>query len=241
MSIEVTALEQAQICGNEIAGDQLDDVTGRQLADGNRDGLAVASDSRLHGHRRAQGRHRILRSRILDKIEDDAQHHDDDDDDKSGDAARQRGHAGRYQEYDDQRVLKTEEELAPERNSFHVRRVVFSICLEPGPEVRSRQTLDLRLQSGRRRAAGSRQISSGPGSPDSASAGVTGSEGMSGGGGIGLVRRSGVFVFWCSLKLVSIYFHCCMPFFVFGIEVDCGRARDNTVFAEPEKSPTLTI
>ena len=148
VDIEVTALEQTRIRGNEIAGDQLDDIAGNQLADRNRDGLAVTSDCRLHGHRRAQGRHRILRPDILDKIEDDAQHHDDDDDDESGDATRERGHAGRYQEDDHQRVLKTDEELAPKRHGFHVRRVVFAVARKPGLKLRSRQTLDFRLQSG---------------------------------------------------------------------------------------------
>src|SRR5208337_2118010 len=126
------ALEQTRIRGNEIAGDQLDDIAGNQLANRNRDRLAVTSDGRLHGHRRTQGGHRILRPNVLDKIEDDAQQHDDDDDDESGDATRERGHAGRYQEDDHQRVLKTNEELAPKRHGFHVRRVVFAIACKPG-------------------------------------------------------------------------------------------------------------
>ena len=43
---------------------------------------------------------------------------------------------------------KTDEELAPKRHGFHVRRVVFAIAGKPGLKLRSRQTLDFRLQSG---------------------------------------------------------------------------------------------
>ena len=89
-----------------------------------------------------------MRPDILDKIEDNAQHHDNDDDDESGDAARERGHAGRDQEDNDQRVLETDKELAPEGRGFHVGRVVFAIAREPRLKLRSRQTLDFRRQTG---------------------------------------------------------------------------------------------
>ena len=48
-----------------------------------------------------------------------------DDDDESGDAARERGHAGRDQEDNHQRVLKADKELAPKRRGFHVGRRCF--------------------------------------------------------------------------------------------------------------------
>ena len=54
----------------------------------------------------------------------------------------------RDQQDDDQRVLKTDKELAPKRHGFHVRRVVFAIARKPGLKVRVRQTLDFRLQLG---------------------------------------------------------------------------------------------
>jgi hypothetical protein len=39
VDVEVPAFEQTRVRGNEIAGDQLDDIAGRQLADRNRDAL----------------------------------------------------------------------------------------------------------------------------------------------------------------------------------------------------------
>jgi hypothetical protein len=52
-----------------------------------------------------------------------------------------------------------------------------------------------------------------------------------------IARQSGVFVFWCGLKLISIYFHCRMPFVVLCIEADRRGAHDNIVITHPEKSP----
>jgi hypothetical protein len=85
VDVMVSAFAQSRVGGDEIAGNQLDDIAWHQSADRDRDGSAVASHGRLHGHRSAKRFHSLLSSNILDKVKDDADHHNDHDHDEAAD------------------------------------------------------------------------------------------------------------------------------------------------------------
>ena len=128
---EIAAFEQSRVRGNEIAGDQLDNVAGDQLVDRHREACTVAPHRCLHRHRPAQRLDRILSAHFLDEIKCHADRDDGHDDEEARDVAGRRGQPARHEQDDDQRVAEAGEELQPERRTLDGCGVVGSIGRQP--------------------------------------------------------------------------------------------------------------
>ena len=114
VTLELDLLEDADVGGDDVADVQRHHVAGHEI--GHRDpGLrAVAGHQRLVADVRVQRGDRALGAVLVDEAQADAEHHDRGDDPAVGGLTRGRGHEGRGEQQDEQRVAQLSDEH-PER------------------------------------------------------------------------------------------------------------------------------